>query len=72
MGGGLEGGIQLITIKMAFWILSSTDGFWRVKQVLGKGDKSLLIETEFVPQCACGGDVHVTDVQVRRLIREMK
>lgn len=37
---------------MAFWILSSTDGFWRVKQVLGKGDKSLLIETEFVPPAA--------------------
>lgn len=57
---------------MAFWILSSTGGFWRVKQVLGRGDKSLLIETEFVPECTCGGAVHVTDVQVRRLIREMK
>lgn len=44
------GGGWLITIKMAFWTLSSIEDFWHIKHVLGEGDKSLLIETDFFLQ----------------------
>lgn len=37
---------MLITIKMVFWTLSSIENFWHIKYVLGKGDKSVLIEME--------------------------
>lgn len=29
---------------MAFWTLSRVEHFWHIKQILGKGDESLLIE----------------------------
>lgn len=31
---------------MVFWTLSSIENFWHIKYVLGKGDKSVLIEME--------------------------
>lgn len=31
---------------MVFWTLSSVENVWHIKYVLGKGDKSVLIEME--------------------------